>query len=243
MGAEADPDQVYAAVSTLAGVARAGATPLARSPFLGREVDLGRPSWRSRLGLRTRPRTPERATCVVSEPMVHYEWEHDGETWNMAVPLPSGTPRASRSEASSAAVRTAEAALRIAAAASGRAPPAATGGEALDLVANTARLAAFACCQSGDESATIAIVDERVVGRDPRARVPETTLSLSAQGAALFSDLPSTVLISADTASSPRHVDIRSPVVVGRMPSDPMERLRLLSECRGLPILYRWNRT
>jgi hypothetical protein len=85
--------------------------------------------------------------------------------------------------------------------------------------------------------------DERVVGVGRPSHVVESTLTLSAQGAALVPLIPSTVLVSTRRLDDGTvFADVHSPMVSARMPDDPMDRLRIMADAEGLPILYRWLR-
>lgn len=182
------------------------------------------------------------AFCSFFEGNASFAWMHEGRSWVLSVATSTviGTP--SRRHAVAAARDVLVTASTVLDVASGRTRPVAIGGELADRIRTVQRLAVLGCCQSGDENASMAFVDERVVGTGMPPHRAGSTLTLSSLGADLIPSLPSSVEITVHDLDegSATFAAMRSPAIKATMPKDPMERLRMSAECEGLPILYRW---
>jgi hypothetical protein len=231
------------AVSALTARAKAAATTPVGIPGRDRRVVFGRNGRRRIMDALAFPyHDPDLAFCAFLDERAIFAWKHEGRSWTMAVAVTSTTGMPSARRASRAAINVLDTVGCMLDVACGRIRGIRTGGEASDRIGTTARLATIGCCQSGHEHASMNFADERVVGTGRTAMPMESNLTLSAQGAALVPQLPSTVLISLGSLHDPgtTFIDIHSPIITGRMPEDPMERLRVLADAEGLPILYRW---
>ena len=243
IGEGVDAAMLHDAVSVLKTRAKTAATTPVGIPGRDRKVVFGRDGSRRIMDALAFPYgEPDLAFCAFLDERATFAWRHEGRSWTMGVAITStiGIPSARR--ASRAALNVLETVGCMLDVACGHVRGIRTGGEAADRIGTTARLATIGCCQSGHQDASMNFADERVVGTGRTALPVESNLTLSAQGAALVPQLPSTVLISLGRLQDPdtTFIDIHSPIIAGRMPEDPMERLRILADAEGLPILYRW---
>lgn len=183
------------------------------------------------------------AFCSFFDGNASFAWMHEGRSWVLSVATSAVIGIPSRRLAVTAARDVLVTASTVLDVASGRARPVAIGGELIDRIRTVQRLAVLGCCQSGDESASMGFVDERVVGTGMPPHCAGSTLTLSALGADLIPSLPSSVEITVHDLDegSATFAGMRSPTIMATMPRNPMDRLRMSAECEGLPILYRWT--
>jgi len=241
---DVDLARLQAAVASLIALARASARTPIRKMGDDRRVVLGRTCAGAFLdAIRFPYGARDLAFCAFFQERASFAWKHEGRAWVMSVATSSTIGIPSRPRAPRAVrniIDTIECVLGVA---TGRMPGGSTRGEAADRIRTTAMLAAIGCCQSGDEHASMNFADERVMGAGRPSHIVHSTLTLSAQGAALIPQLPSTIAISMrDLDDDASFVDLHSPMISAHMPDDPMERLRIMAEAEGLPILYRWLR-
>lgn len=231
------------AVASLAAKAMSSVVLTMGSSGEQRSIVLGRPGARRILD-RIRFPYGERdlAFCSVFREHVSFSWSHMDRPWVMSVATSSTIGLPAARLATRVVTNVIDTVTCIMDVACGRTRGVAIGGETADRIRTTARLANLACCQSGDPSASMNFADERVVGAGRPLHPLDGNLTLSAQGSALVPRLPSTVLVSLRdlTDDDTTFVDIHAPMIAGRMPDDPMERLRMSADAEGLPILYRW---
>lgn len=232
-----------AAFATLTSKARISATSPSRIATRDVRVVYGRGGLSRMVDLIVFPHSDhDLAFCSFFEGNASFAWMHEGRSWvlSMATSTTAGIP--SRHLAVNAAQNLLITASTILDVACGRAKTSTIGGELADRIRTIQRLAVLGCCQSGDESASMGFIDERVVGTGMPPHSAGSTLTLSAQGADLVSALPSSVEISVHDIEEGEatFAGMRSPSIIATMPRDPMERLRMSTECEGLPILYRW---
>lgn len=183
------------------------------------------------------------AFCSFFEGNASFAWMHEGRSWVLSIATSTIVGVPSRRIAVAAAQNLLMTASTILDVACGRAKTRTIGGELADRIRTIQRLAVLGCCQSGDESASMGFVDERVVGTGVPPHSAGSTLTLSSQGADLVSALPSSIEISVHDLEegNATFAGMRSPTIIATMPKDAMERLRMTAECEGLPILYRWT--
>lgn len=183
------------------------------------------------------------AFCSFFEGNASFAWMHDGRSWVLSIAMSTTMGVPSRGLAVTAAGNLLITASTILDVACGRATTTTIGGELADRIRTIQRLAVLGCCQSGDEHASMGFVDERIVGTGMPPHRAGSTLTLSSLGADLVSTLPSSIEISVHDLDEGRatFAGMRCPAIIATIPQDPMERLRMSTECEGLPILYRWT--